>query len=336
MKNKNRKNLTFINTICVSRGKGLVGGDRLNRMAEAASYGDAIGVLRESAFGGDFDGSQPFDDYDALVKKEECEFVEFVKEYAPDEASEFYFLAPYDFYNAEVLVKCANLGLNPDKYLSVEGTCSISAIKSLVSGEPVAEDFCAELKAAVCEANAAFKEGKADGAAINALFVRKKYECLLRVSGRTFLRGFIEKQINAADISVCLRSSDYLVAESMLIGTRLRGGSGAFLTDGQIAALIERDEVKAGKLFGGELKEVVLNSIECAKKGKPLEALERFAGSLDAKKMLEGKYTELSGTQPFVLYCCIRKNEISCVRTVLAGKANGLDVERIKRMLLLV
>ena len=50
--------------------------------------------------------------------------------------------------------------------------------------------------------------------------------------------------------------------------------------------------------------------------------------------MIANRYLENMGTNPFVLYYLKRKNEIACARTILTGKANGLDSEQIKRRII--
>ena len=47
--------------------------------------------------------------------------LDFVREYAPDESCLSYFLLPYDFYNAEAIVKCVFSGNSADKYVGEEG-----------------------------------------------------------------------------------------------------------------------------------------------------------------------------------------------------------------------
>ena len=346
MNDKKRKDPIYITATCKAREKGMVGEERLKRMVESQSLADALGVLRESAFGSGetVEGNASGYDYESLIKREQKKFVEFVKEYAPDDGCEQFFLLPYDFYNAEIAVKCDALGLDESKYASTEGEFTLEQIIALVKGERAVRgvDFPKELAEAVAEASGKLKRGALDGAGVNSLFTRKKYECLLRVCGKDYLRAILKKQINATDISVCLRSSDRKTAESMLIGKYLseKGGKTAgktsdYLTDGQITSLIEKDEAKAAKAFSdSDLKALALSAVNSAKSGEPLSALERETGSFGAKKMLENKYTELNGERPFVLYCFCKRNEIACVRTALTGKANGLDPARIERMLL--
>ena len=348
MNDKKRKDPMYITATCKAREKGMVGEERLKRMVESQSLADALGVLRESAFGAGetVEGGASGYDYESLIKSEQKKFAGFVKEYAPDSGCEEFFLLPYDFYNAEIAAKCCALGLDESKYASAEGEFTLEQLTALAKGEKSARgiDFPAELSEAVAEATCRLKNGTTDGAGVNALFTRKKYQCLLRMCGKDFLREILKKQINAVDISVCLRSPDRKTAESMLIGKYLsdNGGKNAgkvsdYLTDAQITALIEKDEVKVAKAFSdSEFKSLALSAVSSAKAGEPLSALERETGSFGAKKMLEGKYVEMSGVKPFVLYCFCKRNEIACVRTVLTGKANGLDPARIERMLLTV
>ena len=88
-------------------------------------------------------------------------------------------------------------------------------------------------------------------------------------------------------------------------------------------------------LFEGHwIKDLALLGVDAVANGKPIVDLERQLSSLEAQRMIDGRYVEQSGTYPFMLYYFKRKNEIACVRTILTGKANGLDGEQIKRRLI--
>ena len=89
----------------------------------------------------------------------------------------------------------------------------------------------------------------------------------------------------------------------------------------------------AAAFAGSGLKELAIKSLKAACDGKPLVELEKEINSGAAKRMYDGRFTEQSGTLPFVAYVLRRMYEIACVRTILSGKTNGLDGERIAERL---
>lgn len=326
MKEK-RKSIDFINSICASRSQGLLGEQRLIRMAEAESLASAFDVLRESAFGGEINYSSA--EYERVIESEEKALNAFVKEYAPSDEIEGYCLAPYDFYNAEVMVKCEKLGLSYEEYVGPIGAFSLEELQLLVKGKEQAI-FPKELVRAVKEALLILEEN-GGGMAVGVIFVRAKYEYLTRIVKTGYLKEIISKEIDGLNLCSAIRANDVDLAISQYV----HGGK---LTVEAIKAIALRDKKALKLLLSSDcwIKDIALQAIDIANSGKPLVETERQLNGLSASRMLAGRYTESGGTYPFMLYYCRRKNEIACVRTALTGKANGLLAEEIKRRFITV
>ncbi len=326
MKEK-RKSIDFINSICASRSQSLLGEQRLIRMAEAESLASAFDVLRESAFGGEINLSSA--EYEKIIEGEENALNAFVKEYAPSDEIEGYCLAPYDFYNAEVMLKCKSLGFAYENYVGPVGVFSLEELYLLVSGEEQAV-FPKELINAVKEATFVL-ENDGGGMAVGVIFTRAKYEYLKRIVKTGYLRSIIAKEIDGLNLCSAIRANDVELAMEQFI-------SGGKLNKDAVKAIALRDKNTLQALLSNDcwIKDVALRAIDIANGGKPLVETERELNSLSAKRMIEGRYTESGGTYPFMLYYYRRRNEIACVRTVLTGKANGLLSEEIKRRLITV
>lgn len=333
MTKKQRKNPTFSATVCRSNEAKLVGSARFKRIAESGSLAEAVAILKESGFGGS--ENYAADEYEKMITADEAGLVSFIKDYAPDDETELYFLLPYDFYNAEALVKCLHLGLSHEKYTSVEGNYSIAEIKDYVlNGKDCG--LIAELKTVVDQANELLKSGVLSGMQINALFTRAKYTCLMRVCKHDFLKDVLIKEITAADISACLRSENEEYAQKMLISVK-SGKKSAGLTSAQIAALIEKNEVKVKNSFAGSnFEKLALSAVEKSKKAMPLTELENASGSAGVTLLADKKFTDLSGAFIFSSYIYRRKNEIACARLCLTCKANGAPADEIIKRLLAV
>lgn len=166
--------------------------------------------------------------------------------------------------------------------------------------------------------------------AIGAIFTRAKFAYLTRVTKTDYLKKLLVKKIDGINLCVCLRAGDSQIANGQI----LKGGT---LNQKQIDALASHDRDSVINLFEGHwIKDFALLGVDAVANGKPIVDLERQLSSLEAQRMIDGRYVEQSGTYPFMLYYFKRKNEIACVRTILTGKANGLDGEQIKRRLITV
>lgn len=330
MTKKQRKNPTFIATYCRAGESKLIGSARFKRAAESADLSDAVAIIKESGFGGG--ESFAAEEYEKLVSAEEKAFVSFIESYAPDDETELYFLLPYDFYNAEALVKCHSLGFDPEKYTGAEGEYTAAELSDyILNGKDCG--LIKELKFAIDEANALLKSGAKSGMQINALFIRQKYACLSRVCGHGFLSEALCDEIIAANISACLRSENADYAKKMLISVKC-GKKTASLTSEQISALIEKNETKAKSAFsGGAFEKLAPLSIEKSKKGLPLTELENYASSAGVTLLNDKKFTDLSGAFVFSSYAYRRKNEIACARLCLTCKANGAPSDEILKRL---
>ncbi len=324
---KTRKNIEFINATCASRTVKLIGSERMRRMLESESLQSAFEILRESSFGGDVTFS--YQEYEKVIEREEELLCEFVKEYAPSDELEYFCLIEKDFYNLEVMLKCNALKLDSQRYTQTAGVFSIEQLTCILKGEKTDVKFPKELIFAAVEGAKLLDSGEG-GMALGALFTRKKYAFLKRTVKTDYLKKFLNKKIDGVNLCTLLRSDNAELAKSQII----EGGS---LTDKHIEVLLNRDKDAIATLFANSwLKDIAISGVKNANRGEPLIEVERFLSSVEIESLNEGRYTQNDGTYPFSLYYFKRKNEIACVRTILTGKANGLEAEQIKRRLITV
>lgn len=327
-----RKNSTFVAALCRAGEGKLAGAARFKRMAESASLEEAVSILKECGFGGgdNFSASE----YQKIIAAEELAFTQFIKQNAPNAACEAYYLIPYDFRNAEGLVKSISLGLEPQKYSCAEGKFTVAQLTDYISSGKDCGLY-AELKEAIDNALSEFKSGAPSGMRINAEFVKAKYASLARLAGGFFAKP-VEREIIAADISACLRSDREETAKLMLITAKI-GNKTVGLTTEQVTALVEKNEAKVKKAFdGSEYKQVALKATAQSVRALPLTDLERESSGFEVSFLNDKKYSELSGEFIFSLYCSRRKNEIYCARLCLTAKANGVSSNEILKRLITV
>lgn len=323
-----KKTIEYINAICASRSVTLLGGERLRRMAESENLPLAFDILRESAFGGESTATYGYKDYEKVIEEEEKLLYSFVKEYAPTEEIKKICLQPADFYNAEVILKSKHLKLDYQPLIQNEGLLTQEELISLVENGK-SENAPKELISAVNGAKEELSKG-AGGMVVGVIFARAKYAFLSRITKTHYLKELLVKEIDGVNLCIVLRAESWELAQKQIIPK----GS---LTQEQLKAIQSRDKRLIATLLSNHwLKEIAQEGANSVLKGDPLIETERRLNSLSATRMLEGRYTEQGGTNPFMLYYFRRKNEISCVRTVLTGKANKLDADQIKRRLITV
>lgn len=325
---KKRKDLIYINGVCKSAENRLIGKDRLTAMAEAKSLADAFSVLSETGFGGENDVQA--EQFETLIRKEEDLLAAFVREYAPNDKTEKFCLIPYDFFNAEVAVKCSFLNHDALGYMSVEGIYTHEQIKEFVLNDGAPCDT-EQLKRAIALSNQSLKSG-CGGMTVGNIFVKQKFDCLAELTKGTYLYDIVKKRADALNIFLALRSCDLQTAKEARINI-------GCVDDECLSALVSLKKDVIEKAFDGKAqsaKKLALDALSAKLKGEPFVDSEREYSDYGAARMIASRFTETDGTKPFMLYYYKRKNEIACVRTVLTGKANGLDEEKIKRRLLSV
>ena len=323
---KKRKTIEYSNAVCATREKTLVTKSALLRMAEAENLATAFDILRESSFGGQ--NKYKCEEFEKLIEDEQRSIVEFVKEYAPNRETEEFCLYSYDFYNAQVILKSEYLRLNYENYIQTEGLISIQDLLLFIrDGADI--NAPKELKSAVDYCKKGIKEGLG-GAQIGAYFARCEYACLKRIAKSAYLKDIIVKKIDGLNLCTCLRCNSYDNAKEQII----QGGT---LTDGQLEVICLKNSEKIEvSLKDHYLKSMAISALNQVLKGKPLVDTEREINGFANRRMMQNQYVEQSGTMPFMRYIFARQNAVSCVRTALTGKLNGLDSEQIKRRLTVV
>ncbi len=319
------KSIDYINSICKYREQKLLGRERIMRMAEAEDLQTAFDILCESDFGGD-KLSLSVNDFERLMLAEELLLCDFVKEFAPTKEIEKYCLISYDFYNAEVIVKGEFIGQDYSSFLSNCGLIDVQTLIKAIESNNL-NDLPKELGCAISESKSALKNGKG-GMVVGSIFLKSKNEYLDSIIKTAYLREIFKAETLLNSVAICLRAKRVDIANEQILNR-------VDLSENAIKDLCELNENKIKAQFEKSLfKEIVLNAVAQAKQGKPLVELENFISSFGAGRMIANRYLENMGTNPFMLYYLKRKNEIACARTILTGKANGLDTEEIKRRII--
>lgn len=312
-----QKDILFIDAVCKSREKFLIGYDRYLRLIDAENYNEGLKLLREYNFG---KSAAEGADLSQIIYAEEEDLIAFIKEYAPKGGAQNYFLLPYDFLNAEALFKCSKLNLPKDsKYLTHEGLLSIDEIKCAVSGEKCKIQ---EINEAIEEAEKLFTENALPtGALVDTVFTRKLYAAIKRLAADAEVLNFLESEKLFKNISIALRCESVEEYEALKIPCKI-------LKKEQETALLSKDE---GKMAGAFKNSRYLDFVKTASKniGKPLSEYERMVDGYALNKLKETRFFN-EGTKPYLLYVSYRKADIKNVRLILSSLKSGIARDVVK------
>ena len=149
---------------------------------------------------------------------------------APDKRIVELFQVKYDYHNAKAILKAAAMGTSPDRMLMDMGRIGAAELKTAVeSGE--LDKLPGALPAAVAEAKSVLDTTR-DPQLSDIVLDRWMYRDMAQVAedtGSQFLRGYVETQIDAANLRTLVRTLRMGKGPEFLRGVLLEGGNGLFV-----------------------------------------------------------------------------------------------------------
>lgn len=296
----------------------LLGRDRLKRMVEGDLV-NAIKVLSETGFGVGSSVGDGGAGIDVLIERERSKLAEFIRTSAPDNAIKQYFLLPYDFRNAETLVKA--------KFLKIAtttnsfGTIDEKTLKDRIFADEY-KGLPANMAIALSAADRLFAEGNADGYKINVLFVKALYEDLFALKTDKRLKDMLAEKADMANVGIALRARNYERAKNQFVK---RG----YLSENDLRTLCESDLAELPEKFGfSRYKEEIVAAVNGLEKDKSLKEFERISDGYAAKMMNKERYSS-EGATPFIRYCVYKFADVQNAGIILTGLSAGLTREEI-------
>ena len=311
----------FANARAVAAETGLLGADRLNRMADCDSPEEAFKILSEVNFG---DGANAdVSDYERSIEAEEKKLAAFIREVSPDARLTRFLLAENDYHNAEAIMRSKYLKTDFADMLTAEGLYGAEFLKEKIFSDDY-KSFSPFLAEALLAADNLFVSGRADGKAVSALFRRALYRELSDAAkGEKLLSKIFVPKADAANIAVAFRARDAAQTAEM----RVEGGT---LTEEDLRFLSEENaETVREKYKFSPLKPFIDRAAEDFAKNRPLSDFERFADGYALEFLKKEKYSD-EGYRPFLLYCLYKRAELKNVRIVMSCLTNGLSGNFIK------
>ena len=296
--------------------KSLLGSDRLKRLIDGSSA-DALKILSEVGFGvGDTLGEE----LDAVSVAETEKLLTFIKETAPDENTLKFFLFPYDFKNAEAIVKSKYLKSETDFFPS--GLFDAKELKEKIFADSYGT-LPPFMGKTLFSADKEFVDGTATGLSVNSMFTKALYDELFALKIKNaFLKKILCAKADMINIGIAFRTRDYIAAEKQFVHT-------GKLEIAELKAVCEEEFEKIREKFRfSEYKDEIFAALDGLENGTGLREFEKMSDGYAVKLIKANRY-ESGGDFPFIRYCVYKLADIANARIILVGLSGGLSAAEI-------
>ena len=306
----------YANARAASQEKNLLGKDRLKRMTDGDAD-TAIKILSEAGFGV---GEVSNIGFDALLDAETKKLVDFILSASPDEKITKFFLYPYDYRNAEAIIKAKFLKSKP--IINQFGFYNVKDLKDKIFSDDYTS-FPNYLQKALRDADVAFVNGEANGLFINSLFVKALYNDLFDLNIKEkHIQIILRAKVDFINISIALRTRDYSVAKKQFIHF-------GDISDAELKLICESDFSDIAEKFNfSSYKDAISIALSGLENSENLKEFERIADGYAATVMNKEKFVSV-GILPFIRYCIYKFADIMNARIILVGYSVGLSKEEI-------
>ena len=294
----------------------LLTAERMERLLEARSDEEVSKLLQDCGYP-ELDAARP-EAMDAALSQAREELLTDLGDGAPDPRYIDIFKLKYDYHNAKAILKAAAMGTSPDRMLMDMGRIGAAELKTAVeSGE--LDKLPGALPAAVAEAKSVLDTTR-DPQLSDIVLDRWMYRDMAQVAedtGSQFLRGYVETQIDAANLRALIRT--------------LRMGKNVDFLAGVLAAA-NHPAGGLNEIYGPTRFAQAAEAGEAALKGGSLTEFEKRCDDA-VSDYLAGAQMIPFGEAPLLAYLAARETEYTNIRILLMGRAAGLSPEVIRSRL---
>ena len=305
----------------------LLTAERMERLLEARSDEEVSKLLQDCGYP-ELDAARP-EAMDAALSQAREELLTDLGDGAPDPRYIDIFKLKYDYHNAKAILKAAAMGTSPDRMLMDMGRIGAAELKTAVeSGE--LDKLPGALPAAVAEAKSVLDTTR-DPQLSDIVLDRWMYRDMAQVAedtGSQFLRGYVETQIDAANLRALIRTLRMGKNGDFLAGVLFEGGE---IEPAAVLALAN-DRSGLAEVYGATRFAQAAEAGEAALKGGSLTEFEKRCDDA-VSDYLAGAQMIPFGEAPMLAYLAARETEYTNIRILLMGRAAGLSPEVIRSRL---
>lgn len=302
--------------------------ERMEQILDARTHEEVAKILQDCGYP-ELDPTHP-EAMDAVLSAARESVLEDLATGTPDTRYIDIFKLKYDYHNAKSILKAQAMGVSPDRMLMDMGRVPAETLKQeITAGEW--NEVPETLAAAVDEAKTVLDTTR-DPQLSDIVLDRWYYRDMAAVAeatGSKFLEGYVQAQIDAANLRALVRTLRMGKNETFLAGVLFEGGE--IPVDG----LLKVSEAKGSgmvELYEATRFEDAAQAGKEALQGESLVTFEKLCDDA-VSKYLAGAQFVTFGEAPLVGYLAARETEYMNLRILLTGRATGLDPDVIRSRL---
>jgi len=307
---------------------GLLTADRMEQLLAAHSDEEVSRILQECGYPAFSAGNQS--EMDAALSAAREEILTDLGDSAPDPRYLDVFKLKYDYHNAKAILKAQAMGTEPDSMLMDMGRVPAGELK-----EAIREGDDAELPSLLAEAITEAKEvleTTRDPQLSDMVLDRWLYRdemAVAEATGSSFLRGYVQSQIDAANLRALVRTLRMGKNADFLKGVLFTGGK---IPEDAVLSVAEANGSGMTELYGSTDLCAAAEAGAEALSGGPLTEFEKLCDDA-VSEYLAGAQMVPFGEAPLVGYLAARETEYTNLRILLMGRKAGLAPEVIRARL---
>ncbi len=307
---------------------GLLTRERMEQILEARSDEEALKILQDCGYP-ELDATDP-EAMDAALSAAREATLSDLADGAPDPRYIDVFKLKYDYHNAKAILKAEAMNTDPGHMLMDMGRVGAAELREAIrSGE--LDSLPPLLASAVAEAKEVLQTTR-DPQLCDIVLDRWAYRDMDQVAeatGSAFLHGYVQAQIDAANLRTLVRTLRMGKNEEFLRGVLFEGGG--IPTDAILPVCAARGSGMA-ELYAPTRFQAAAEAGVQALQGGPLTEFEKRCDDA-VGDYLSGALFVPFGEAPLVGYLAARETEYTNLRILLMGRGAGIAPEVIRSRL---
>lgn len=301
--------------------------ERLMLMCDAKTNEDAAKILSECGWS-DF-SVRSFSDIEAAIASERQRFLDDLLGMAPDRQIVDAFLTKYDYHNLKTIIKGEAAGETYEHLFIDIGTIPSKDLVAMLREDNL-DMLPEDMREAANEAKDVLARTK-DPQLCDFVLDKACFSSMLQKAEKTgslFLFNYIRLQIDSINLRSLVRNKRMERGAEYLQKCLIEGGQvsvDSLLKDTTPSVLKEAFEKTP-------LNQASVIAGECLAGTLPLTNLELSCENALIQYVKNTKY-QTFGNEVFISYLVLKENELTAVRTIMAGRLAALPAEKIMEKL---
>ena len=322
-----KEDYSFICGYMAARDKYLLTLEKLDRMLDSKTMGDAIRVLQDLNYADETENIVA-SEFEPLLSRELKKTYSLILPYVPDRSYFEIFLYPSDYHNVKTLLKAEFLGLRTNKFLMETGSVPTGELAAIVNGRRY-EDMREEMARGVQEALEEYSVSH-DPQTIDLVLDKACYRDMSSLAAgldSDFIKGYLTLKIDIINLIAFIRVKEMEKQRGFFSKVFIENGS--IQEDVFEEGFDEPITLFADRLESDRLRNALVESVKMIRETGRVTALEKLCDNLLLEYIKEARYITY-GIEPLIAYIAAKEHEVKTVRIIMAGKLAGISPELIR------